>query len=321
MPLAGPADLESDPELALVWTLRSAPHYYRRRDLAEVLTATSPFSEADATKRLVGAARPLRAAGVEVLDGLAEVARQLRAVVTGPLSKGAASTALTAQLEEPWLRDCVTCGAKHSWEVPFRIGALYAGLELEPGTSPPVLRPIPNWPPREPGPAADPERAPARLQPIRTYLRFLGPATPHDVAAFLEAPVSEIRAHWPEDAEPVEVDGRKAWLLPGADEEPEVDVVRLLGGFDLLLQGRDRSVIIPDPTRHKTVWPTLGRPGAVLVGTEVVGIWRPRASGRRFTLRLELWSPVSKAVRARIEAEAERLAAHRGLALTGFEDV
>lgn len=256
-----------------------------------------------------------------MLDGLAEVARQLQAVVTGPLSKGEASTAVSARLDEPWLRDCATCGAQHSWEVPFRIGALYAGLELEPGTSPPVLRPIPNWPPREPGPAGDPQLAPARLQPIRNYLRFLGPATPHDVAAFLEAPVTEIKAHWPEDAEPVEVDGRKAWLLPGADAQPEVDVVRLLGGFDLLLQGRDRSVIIPDQTRHKTVWPTPGRPGAVLVGTEVVGLWRPRASGPRFTLRFELWSPVRKAVRARIEAEAERLAAHRGLVLTGIEDV
>ena len=96
--------------------------------------------------------------------------------------------------------------------------------------------------------------------------------------------------------------------------------MRLLGGFDLFLQARDRELLVPDKSRHKQLWPILGRPGAVLSGTEIAGTWRPRAAGSAFTLRLSLWNKISKAVRAQIDAEAERLASHRGLSLSGIEE-
>jgi Winged helix DNA-binding domain len=320
VPLASSNDLEAAADVALAWTLRGAPHFYRRDDLPDILVATSPFSDKDAAKRVIGADKPLKEAGIRTIDGLVEVASSLRAVVTRPMSKGEVSTALTKKLSAPYLRYCVPCGATHSWEQPFRLGALYAGLELEPGTSPPVLRRIPGWPQRKPGPADDPSAAPERFHPIRNYLRFLGPATPNDVAAFLDAPVAEIKAHWPEDAVEVTVDGKPGWMLQGSEpSEHENDLVGLLGGFDLFLQGRDRNVIVPDKARHKELWPVLGRPGAVLCGDEIIGTWRPKASSGTFTLRLELWSKITKAVWSRIEAEAERLAAHRGLILAGID--
>ena len=318
-PVASAAALESRADVALAWTLRSAPHFYRRADLAEVMVATSPFSAADATKRMVGAGKPLKDAGIEILTGLAEVARSLREVVDKPTNKGDASTALTSRLDSPYLRSCVSCGTTHSWEVPFRVGALYGGLELQPGTSPPVLQRIPGW--RRPmGPAADPLAAPARLQPLRNYLRFFGPSTPRDVATFLDAPVTEMKRHWPEDAVELEVAGSRAWLLdpPAAADPP--DVVKLLGSHDLLLQIRNRHLLVPDASRHKALWPVIGRPGAVLVGPDIVGLWRPRASGGDLSVRLELWAPVTGPTRARIETEAERLAAHRGGRLTGLVD-
>ena len=148
MPVASAGELESCPDVALAWTLRSAPHFYRREDLPDVLAATSPFSDQDAAKRVIGADKPLKEAGIRTLDGLTEVATQMRAVVTRPMVKGEVSTALTARLGPPYLRYCGSCGATHSWEEPFRLSALYAGLELEPGTSPP-------------GPAADPGLAEA----------------------------------------------------------------------------------------------------------------------------------------------------------------
>src|SRR5215204_6031830 len=320
VPVASAGELESCPDLALAWTLRSAPHFYRRDELPDVLVATSPFSEQDAARRVINAGKPLQEAGIRTLDGLAEVATQMREVVTKPMVKGDVSTALTAKLAAPYLRYCGSCRATHAWEIPFRLGALYAGLELEPGTSPPVLRRIPDWPKRAPGPADDPGSAPERLQPIRNYLRFLGPATPNHVAAFLDAPVAEIRAHWPEDAVEVAVEGRKRWILKDRGKsDHDAGLVRLLGGFDLFLQGKDRELIVPDKSRHKQLWPVLGRPGAVLSGVEIVGTWRPKAAGRTFTLRLHPWSKISKAVENRIEAEADRLAAHRGLTLAGIE--
>ena len=59
LPLQSADQLEGDPALALVWTLRGAPHYYRRAELADVLVASSAFSERDAGKRVLGADQPL----------------------------------------------------------------------------------------------------------------------------------------------------------------------------------------------------------------------------------------------------------------------
>lgn len=319
VPLARPTDLEAAPEVALVWTLRSAPHYYRRAELADVLVATSPYSEADAVKRVVGAGKPLKEAGISTLEGLTEVATQMRRIVTTPMVKGEVSTRLSQQLTPPYLRECRPCNAVHSWEVPFRVGALYGGLELEPGTSPPVLRRIPDWGRRRPGPAADPLAAPAHLQPIRRYLELCGPATPHDVAGFLDAPVAAVKQHWPEDAVRVQAEERAAWQLGELTRPKTAGLVRLLGPFDLLLQGRDRDLLVPARDRHAELWPVLGRPGAVLVGTDIAGWWRPRASGRSLNLRVRLWQLLSAADRARVAAEGEKLAAHRGTRLGGVE--
>jgi Winged helix DNA-binding domain len=302
VPVHDAAELEASPDIALAWTLRASPHYYRRADLPDVLVATSPLSDRDAAKRVIGADKPLKEAGIPTTTGLTEVATQMRHVVTRPLVKGEVSTQLTARLDPPYLRYCGSCKATHSWEVPFRIGALYAGLELEPGTSPPVLRRIPGWPKRTPGPAPDPMAAPESLQPIRNYLRFLGPATP-------------------KDAVEVSVDGRHGWILGEVgDPEHDRELLRLLGGFDLFLQGRDRDLIVPDASKHKALWPILGRPGGILSGTEIVGMWRPKTAGKKFTLRLELWTTVSKLNRKRLEQEAERLATHRGLELAAIVD-
>ena len=82
------------------------------------------------------------------------------------------------------------------------------------------------------------------------------------------------------------VDGGRGWMLDHEKGDHDADLVRLLGGFDLFLQGEDRQLLVPDKSRHKRLWPVLGRPGAVLFGVEIVGTWRPKAAGRTFTLRL-----------------------------------
>lgn len=322
VPVASPGTLAEAAELALAWTLRGAPHYYRRDDLPDVAVATSPFSETDAARRVIGAAAPLAEVGTTAREGLAEVAVALRAVVEEPLVKGEVSGRLSAVLPAQHIRDCVPCQARHVWEMPFRLAALHAGLELVPGTSPPVLRRIPHWPRSSWAPAEDPGAAPPRLQVVRGYLRLLGPAAPADVAGFLDSTATEVKRHWPEDAVAVQVEGRRVWALHGADDggaAPVADLVRLLGPYDQWLQARDRTLLVPDRTRHRALWPTIGRPGAVLVGTDVVGTWRPRASGSTLALTLELWQPLPAATRARVQEEAERLAVHRGVRLTGVE--
>ena len=68
-------------------------------------------------------------------------------------------------------------------------------------------------------------------------------------------------------------------------------VVRLLGPYDLLVQGKDRDLLVPEAAHRKQLWPALGRPGPLLADGEIVGCWRPRAKGAKLDLEVELWQP------------------------------
>ncbi|HEX5598642.1 MAG TPA: winged helix DNA-binding domain-containing protein, partial [Micromonosporaceae bacterium] len=300
-------------ELALLWSVRGAPHLYRREDLPSIVAAVEPFSDADAGKRIFDAAKPLKAAGIANLAGLDAVAAAMRSVVTGPMVKGEVSARLTALMPAPYLRYCRPCDATHLYEMPFRLAALRAGLELQAGTSPPVLQHIPEF-----EPAA---RAPQRFDLIRTYLRLLGPATPKHVADYLDAPVKDVKARWPADAVEVSVSGETRWVLASDRDRldgPQVRGVRLLGPYDLYLQAKDRPLLIDDPTRAKALWPVLGRPGAVLAHGEIVGLWRPRKLGAKLTVQVQLWAKTS---RAAVSEQAERLAEHRRAKLAKIDFV
>lgn len=302
----------SGQDLAGVWTVRGSPHRYRRADLPSVASAVAPFSEADAGKRIYDAVKPLRAAGIGTVEALDAVAAAMRAIVVQPMRKGDVSGALAAVLAAPYLRFCRPCDATHLHEMPFRLAALRAGLELQAGTSPPVLQPMPGF-----GPAAAAED---RHDVVRAYLRLLGPAAPKHVAAYLDAPVKDVTARWPADAVEVVVDRERRWVLAADRERLDAGAargVRLLGPFDLFLQARDRTLLVDDPARAKALWPVLGRPGAVLVDGEIAGTWRPRQSGGKLAVQLRLWVASTASVRAAVEEQAAALAGHREVRLSG----
>jgi hypothetical protein len=221
-------------------------------------------------------------------------------------------------LDPPYLRFCRSCDATHLYEMPFRLAALRAGLELRPGTSPPVLERIADFAAGgSPG-----GTAPERFDVIRAYLRLLGPATPRDVAGYLDAPVKEVKDRWPVDAVEVSVDGTSAWVL-AADADRLLDgppaATRMLGPFDLFLQAKDRPLLVADPARAKALWPVLGRPGAVLHDGEIVGTWRPRKTGTKLRVNVDPWARPTAALLDAISAQAERLAAHRRVRLAGID--
>lgn len=228
---------DPDGKLVIAWTLRGAPHVYRREDIAEVAAAVAPFSDADAAKRIFDAAKPLREAGIGIIDALDEVAGQMRSIVTKPTVKGDMSGRLSNQMGDPYLRFCRPCNVIHLYEQPFRLAALRAGLELQPGTSPPVLQPINGWH----GPA---KKASPRFDVIRAYLHFFGPAAPKTVAAYMDAPVKDVKEHWPAETVEVDVNGVTLSALEGdvADLQPSsTEDVRLLSPFDPYLQSRPRT--------------------------------------------------------------------------------
>ena len=307
--LANRGVADPDPaELVLLWTVRGAPHCYRRADLPQVLAAAAPWSEADAAKRIHDAAKPLTAAGIPVLEALDVLAAELRELVPDRQVKGDLSGAVSARLPPPYVRTCVPCGGVvHVWEMPFRLGATRAGLEIDPGTSPPVLRRVPEL-----TPVPD-----ERFDLVRLALRLLGPATPALVAGYLEAAAEEVRRRWPQDVVEVLVEGEpRSVLAQDADafDAGPVSGTRLLGPHDLFVQVRDRPLLVDDPARAKRIWPALGRPGVVLVDGAVVGTWRPRKAATAMRIAVELWQPAPG-----LDEQAARLAAVRGVRLAGVD--
>jgi Winged helix DNA-binding domain len=295
--------------LALAWTLRGAPHLHRRPDLDWLASALWPLSDADALSRL-DASASMRKSGIGGLSGLVTVVEAMRRVVRAPTDKGAVSTAITKATEPALHRYCRSCQATHIFEGLFRLASLPAGLELEPGTAPPVLVPRDGAARTA---AADPD-AVRRL--IRSYLTLLGPATPADVAGYLDARRADLTKLWPDDLEEVSVDGRTAWLpseaVAAAKRARPPRLTRLLGPFDPYLQARDRDLIVPDPAVHRALWPILGRPGVLFVDGEVVGTWRPKSAKARLEITVESFVPLPPPVRRAIDDEAQRVATVRG---------
>lgn len=298
-------------ELALTWSLRGAPHVHRRTDLDGLSAALWPLSEADATGRLNETGPSVQKAGIAALDQFQLAVREMRAAVPKPTAKGAVSAAVSRKLPPVMLRDCRACKAKHISDSAMRTASLAAGLELEPGTSPPVIvRRAGAKLPRKPDLAALAAIAGA-------YLRLLGPATVAEFAGYLEARRADVQGSWPENLAEVTVAGRAAYLpgdrLATLRRPPEPEPVRLLGPFDPYLQARDRDLLVPDKAVQKMLWPVLGRPGALLVDGEVAGTWRTKASGRKLTLTVEALGPLPSPVWKQIDLEAERVAQVRGV--------
>ena len=296
--------------IALGWTLRGAPHLHRRTDLNNLAGALWPLSDADAAVRLGETGKSMAALGLDGLEAFALAVDAMRGAVGTPSGKGVVSAAMTRALPDAWARDCRGCKSRHISDPTMRLAALPAGVEFEPDTAPPVLV----------------KRAKARtvkrtdraaLQAlILGYLRLLGPATPGNVAGYLDARRADIETVWPDGLTQVEVDGRASWLPAdrvdalAAAAKPEL--VRLFNPFDPYLQARDRDVIVPDRSVHKQLWPVLGRPGVVFVDGAVVGTWRTKSSGTKLTINVESFVPLPPTVRKTIEHEAQRVGTVRG---------
>jgi hypothetical protein len=162
-----------------------------------------------------------------------------------------------------------------------------------------------------PAPDIDPDEA--RRELVRRYLHVFGPATG---ASFGEwAGIRPARALATFDSvagemTPVRTPIGDGWILT-ADEpafrEPARPPApaRLLPSGDAfyLLQGADRELLVPDPARRPELWTTRVWPGAVLVGGEVVGVWR--RAGTKVTI--EPWRNLSPDERDAVEREATSL--------------
>jgi hypothetical protein len=304
-----PADFSG---LRIAWTYRLSPHLHHDADLPGVAAALWPASEADAVTRLNWPSARLASTGMTATQVIEQATDTMLDVLTEPMTKGAASAAVTALVDEPLTSWCGGCKSTHIYDSLFRLAGGLAGAWLDTEANPTLLAPTPGWT----RPAHDPAH---RAELVRSFLRFLGPARAVDVADFLGINKTDLAAHLPTDLTEVDVDGTTG-LFPaeGLDalrNPPEPPRVRLLPPGDPYLQTRNRKLIVPEAKAQKVLWRVLGNPGAVLVDGEIVAAWRAKAVGKkRLDVQLEPFDDLPPDVDQELAEEALLMAAARGIA-------
>ncbi|MFD5101452.1 DNA glycosylase AlkZ-like family protein [Streptomyces albidochromogenes] len=293
--------------MELVWTFRGAPHLHRRGGLPALAAALWPLDDADATARIDTAVIKEGARlGTEAFRVTAEAFRD---VVSAPMPKGEVSTSVSRAVPRSLTYWCEPCGARHISGLLFQQAGVFGAIGVRPEGGRTVLVPLET---RYPVPAT----ASGTAGLVRAYLRFLGPATPAEVAKYLGTRAGVVKAVWPDDLAEVVVDGRKTWL-PAGDLDALLAarsqrLVRLLPPGDPFLQARDRELVVPDKRRRQEIWRAVGGPGALLAGTEITGTWRARAAERGIEVTVTPFGPLSVAVRRELEVEAATVASARG---------
>jgi len=96
------------------------------------------------------------------------------------------------------------------------------------------------------------------------------------------------------------------------ESPPPASGVRLLGGHDPYVAQPDRATLVPDAAVRKRLFPSVGRPGAVLAGGVLVGLWRGHKKGDVLEVGVEwLGVPVDVAEEAGAIARLRGCAAAR----------
>ena len=93
------------------------------------------------------------------------------------------------------------------------------------------------------------------------------------------------------------------------ESPPAAKGVRLLGGHDPYVAQPDRAALVPDEALRKRLFPSVGRPGAVLADGVLAGLWRGHKKGDVLEVGVE-W--LGDAVD--VAEEAEAIARLRGCA-------
>lgn len=89
-------------------------------------------------------------------------------------------------------------------------------------------------------------------------------------------------------------------LLNSTRPEPRL---LLLGPHDPYLEQRDRKLILPDSSLHKTVWRTISNPGVILRGGQIIGIWQHKSP----EIKLQAFEPLSISEKQHLQKLIEAL--------------
>lgn len=270
-------------DVVTVNAMRGAPHLVPRRDVAVFTAALVP--DDDGLKALVGSmtAREVEAAGFTVREALDRVAAAAReGLGGGPLDRDAFHQAMRERLPEgllPWCRGCRSHHVRPGlWRALGPLGVTHMPQKATYALADPTETPVDE----------------ARAELVRRFLRCYGPATHSQLAAWAQtAPVhaKTIFGAVADELEPVRVEGASRFVL--ADDLARLERpatasgVRLLGGHDPYVAQPDRDALVPDATVRKRMFPSVGRPGVVLVEGVMAGLWRSRKKGDVLEIEFE----------------------------------
>jgi Winged helix DNA-binding domain len=146
------------------------------------------------------------------------------------------------------------------------------------------------------------------------YLETYGPARRGELEHWLawKAPV------WDElELEEVDVEGYRTFVLPGTEfSDATPRCVRLLWHYDVYVIGcHPREHLIPE--RKERIFLRGAGPNPVLlVDGRVAGTWRRTHRGRRFEIEVEPFRKLTKAQRAELAEDAQRVARMYGAEAT-----
>jgi hypothetical protein len=167
----------------------------------------------------------------------------------------------------------------------------------------------------------------ALAEVCRRYLHTYGPARPGDFREWFSSPAfkaPEARALFDslaDELEEVEVEGHRAYVLAGDTAFPPVDPsLRLLPEYDVYVMGfRERDILIPEDVREQIAAHGRGRyegPAGVrllVVDGVAAGLWERKKRGKRIELQVTPARRLTRAQRAELDDEVERIGAFTDL--------
>jgi hypothetical protein len=167
----------------------------------------------------------------------------------------------------------------------------------------------------------------ALLEVCRRYLQTYGPARPADFrewfggTGFKPADARAMFDSLGTELEEIDIEGHRAYVLAGDTLFPGPEPsLRLLPEYDVYVMGfREREHLVPLPVRDQVAAHGRGRyegPAGVrfvLVDGAAAGLWERKKRGKRVELRVAPTRRLTRAQRAMLDAEAERIGAFLGL--------
>ena len=173
----------------------------------------------------------------------------------------------------------------------------------------------------------EPDEQESLREVCRRYLRTYGPATPKDFGEWFTS-----RQFKPADAralldsignelEVVDVEGHEAFVLAGDTDFPHPAAnVRLLPEYDVYVMGfRERDQLVPEEARNQVAAHGRGKyegPAGIrflMIDGVAAGLWERKKRGKRIELRVTPSRELTRAQRAELDIETERIGAFLAL--------